>query len=97
LHKNVPTRRQFVTATGIGVAAAVMLPAAQETPPPDHQIEIASYTLEASPRHKVKTTAYNAQVPGPLLRFKEGRPVTIDVTNQTGIPEESYPSTRARA
>jgi hypothetical protein len=29
----------------------------------------------------VKTTAYNGQVPGPLLRVREGVPVTIDVTN----------------
>ena len=29
----------------------------------------------------IPTMAYNAQVPGPLLRMREGRPVTIDVTN----------------
>lgn len=39
--------------------------------------------LEISPGVKVRTTAYNGQVPGPLLRMKEGRPVTIDVTNAT--------------
>jgi FtsP/CotA-like multicopper oxidase with cupredoxin domain len=71
---------------GIGAASALLLPAAQETTP-DYSIEIASYTLEASPRHKIKTTAYNAQVPGPLLRLKEGQPVTVDVTNQTDIAE----------
>jgi FtsP/CotA-like multicopper oxidase with cupredoxin domain len=86
LYKHLPTRRQFVTAAGIGAASALLLPAAQETTP-DYSIEIASYTLEASPRHKIKTTAYNAQVPGPLLRLKEGQPVTVDVTNQTDIAE----------
>ena len=31
----------------------------------------------------VKTTAYNGQVPGPLLRLREGVPVIIDVTNSS--------------
>ena len=35
----------------------------------------------------VKTTAYNGQVPGPLLRVKEGVPVTIDVTNASANPD----------
>ena len=86
MNNDVPTRRQFVTAAGIGAASALLLPAAQEAPP-DYSIEIAPYTLEASPRHKIKTTAYNAQVPGPLFRLKEGQPVTIDITNQTDIAE----------
>ncbi len=48
----------------------------------DYAIEIAPYSLEVSPRRAVKTVAYNSQVPGPLLRFQEGRPVTIQVTNR---------------
>ena len=47
----------------------------------EHKIDIAPVTLDLSPHHRVKTTAYNGQVPGPLLRLKEGMPVTIDVTN----------------
>ncbi len=86
MNRNLPTRRQFVAAAGIGTASLLASSAAQETAP-DYSIEIAPYTLEAATRHKIKTTAYNAQVPGPLLRFKEGQPVTIDVTNRTGIPE----------
>jgi FtsP/CotA-like multicopper oxidase with cupredoxin domain len=86
VNKDVPTRRQFVTAAGIGAASALLLPAAPETAP-DYSIEIAPYSLDASPRHKIKTSAYNAQVPGPLLRLKEGQPVTIDITNQTDIAE----------
>ena len=37
--------------------------------------------LEIGPGVTVKTLAYNGQVPGPLLRLREGSPVTIDVTN----------------
>src|SRR5271154_4525378 len=54
---------------------------------PDYTLEIAPYSLQISVKHSIKTTAYNAQVPGPLLRFKEGQPVTIDVTNHTGNEE----------
>jgi FtsP/CotA-like multicopper oxidase with cupredoxin domain len=32
------------------------------------------------------TTTYNGQFPGPLLRFKEGCPTTVDVFNDTGTP-----------
>ena len=35
----------------------------------------------------MKTTAYNGQVPGPLLRLKKNQPVTIEVTNHTDRPE----------
>ena len=54
---------------------------------PDYKIDIAPVTLDLSPRHRLKTTAYNGQVPGALLRFKENQPVTIEVTNHTDRPE----------
>jgi FtsP/CotA-like multicopper oxidase with cupredoxin domain len=53
----------------------------------DYSLEIAPYSLEVSPHRLVKTVAYNQQVPGPLLRFKEGRPVKIDVTNHSADEE----------
>ncbi len=59
------------------------LPAvAQELAAPDYKLEIAPLTWELGPRHSIKTLAYNGQIPGPLLRFKEGQPVTIDITNR---------------
>jgi FtsP/CotA-like multicopper oxidase with cupredoxin domain len=54
---------------------------------PDHKIDIAPVTLDLSARHRMKTTAYNGQVPGALLRFRENQPVTIEVTNHTDRPE----------
>jgi FtsP/CotA-like multicopper oxidase with cupredoxin domain len=50
---------------------------------PDYKIDIAPITFDISPKHSIKTIAYNQQVPGPLLRFQEGQPVAIDVTNRT--------------
>ena len=51
---------------------------------PDHSLTIQPCTLEISPGVNIKTIAYNGQVPGPLLRLRQGLPVTIDVTNTTG-------------
>jgi FtsP/CotA-like multicopper oxidase with cupredoxin domain len=47
----------------------------------DHTLRIEQTTLEIGPGISIKTVAYNGQVPGPLLRLKEGVPVTIDVIN----------------
>jgi FtsP/CotA-like multicopper oxidase with cupredoxin domain len=69
------------------VASAALGGRAQQIAPADYSIDIAAYLLEAAPRRSNKTIAYNGQVPGPLLRLKEGQPVTIDVTNHTGNSE----------
>jgi FtsP/CotA-like multicopper oxidase with cupredoxin domain len=49
----------------------------------DIRLRIGEMTLELSPRRSVKTIAYNGQVPGPLLRARVGRPLTVDVWNDT--------------
>jgi FtsP/CotA-like multicopper oxidase with cupredoxin domain len=54
---------------------------------PDYRIEIAPITLELSPRRRLKTVACNGRVPGPLLRLREGRSVTIEVRNHTDRAE----------
>ena len=59
----------------------------QELATPDYRIQIAPLILDLSPQHRVTTTAYNGQVPGPLLRLKENSPVTIEVTNRSDFPE----------
>lgn len=52
-----------------------------------HSLRIEPCTLEISPGVSVRTVAYNGQVPGPLLRLREGIPVTIDVTNASMRPD----------
>ncbi len=53
----------------------------------DFRIEIAPYSLEVARNRFLKTIAYNGQVPGPLLRMEEGRPVTVEVSNRSPNPE----------
>jgi len=49
-----------------------------------------SSAVEIAPKHIVSTIAYNGQFPGPLLRFKEGQSVTVDVHNDTDTPEQLH-------
>ncbi|MGH3557389.1 MAG: multicopper oxidase family protein, partial [Mycobacterium sp.] len=43
-----------------------------------------------APDRVVSTTLYNGQFPGPLLRFTEGRPVVVDIYNDTDTPEQLH-------
>lgn len=55
--------------------------------PADHVLRISEITAEVGRKHTVKTLAYNGQIPGPLLRMKEGRMTTVEVINETRDPE----------
>ncbi len=78
-------RRQLLAGSVLASAAAV-LPARAE-PKPDITLRIANGLIELAPDQIVSTTLYNDQFPGPLLRLKEGEPVTVDVHNDTDTPE----------
>jgi FtsP/CotA-like multicopper oxidase with cupredoxin domain len=47
----------------------------------DITLRIGEMTLDLAPGHSIRTLAYNGQVPGPLLRARQGRPVIVDVWN----------------
>ncbi len=85
-------RRGFLKAAGAGymMAAAprTLWPAlAQGDNPADYTLRIATGPIELGQEHAVSTTLYNGQFPGPLLRFREGKAVTVDVHNDTDTPE----------
>jgi len=61
--------------------AIASLLAAREPLEPDHRVEIAEIEWELSPKKKIKTAAYGGQIPGPLIRVREGRPVSMVVVN----------------
>jgi FtsP/CotA-like multicopper oxidase with cupredoxin domain len=60
---------------------------AVDSQPADYTLEIAPYLLEASPKHRYPTIAYNGQVPGPLLRMKQGREITVEIRNHSADAE----------
>ena len=83
-------RRNFLSSTGILVAGSSLnalmprsLAASGPSTKADYNLRIEAGTFEIGPGISIKTTSYNGQVPGPLLRLREGVPVSIDVTNTT--------------
>ena len=78
-------------AVTLPVASTVphLVHAAEEPPTKkaDYALRIAPVSLELAPGKTIKTTGYNGQVPGPVLRLREGRPVTINVINDAGYPD----------
>ncbi|MEU9474493.1 multicopper oxidase domain-containing protein [Streptomyces sp. NPDC048191] len=81
----------LLAGAGSGVATGCDSPAAVSAAVPprraDHTLRIATGRVELAPGTTVTTTTYNGRFPGPLLRFTEGRPVVVDVHNDTGTPE----------
>jgi FtsP/CotA-like multicopper oxidase with cupredoxin domain len=61
--------------------------APSETTKADFTLRIAPVALELAPNHFISTIGYNGTSPGPLLRMREGKPVTVDVINETEAPE----------
>ena len=87
-------RRSFIAGAGAllsSKALAAFLPqAAVSSGKADHSLRIAPCSLEIGLGVTIKTIAYNGQVPGPLLRLREGVPVTIDVTNASQTPDLTH-------
>jgi FtsP/CotA-like multicopper oxidase with cupredoxin domain len=53
----------------------------------DYSLHIAPVTVELDRSHIISTIGYNGAAPGPVLRMREGKPVIVDVMNDTDTPE----------
>jgi FtsP/CotA-like multicopper oxidase with cupredoxin domain len=89
-------RRDFLKLAGFGAAARLRgqqpvnflaPPVSDDTAKTTFTLEIAPVTVELAPNRVISTIGYNGMSPGPLLRMKEGVPVTINVVNKTDVPE----------
>ena len=80
-------RRRFLAGAAAGLAGAALRPDAWAQPAADFRLEIAPMNLEIAPGKVIRTYGYNGQAPGPLIRWPEGKPVRIAVTNHTDTPE----------
>src|SRR6266511_1647760 len=95
------TRREFLALTGGWVSSAAVgigqHPGTRPQPAPqppasfvgeaDITLRIGELTLDLAPRRSVRTIGYNGQVPGPLLRARAGRRLTVEVWNDTYDPD----------
>jgi FtsP/CotA-like multicopper oxidase with cupredoxin domain len=93
--------RRAMLQLGVGAAFSHAVPGrawAQSSPGPesepparaDYTIRIGNGLVELAPDRIVSTTTYNGKFPGPILRFKEGQQVVIDIHNDTNTPEQLH-------
>ena len=89
-------RREFVRLGGVGALGALGAAAGGRTAQlltgaaaakPDITLRIAPVIVELAPTRVVSTIGYNGTSPGPILRMREGQPVTVEVINDTDVPE----------
>src|SRR5215471_3606524 len=98
------SRRNFLKKTGIVAASALGRSAVARMPSSpdqsggtsagsgkaDYTTRIAAAPVEIAPKKIISVTTYNGQFPGPLLRFKEGQQVVVDLVNDTDTPEQLH-------
>ncbi len=87
-------RREFLTLLGVPACAELArhigLQSAlgnADISKADITIRISPVEMEVAPHKLIKTTGYNGSAPGPVLRLREGQSVSVDVFNDTKIPE----------
>jgi FtsP/CotA-like multicopper oxidase with cupredoxin domain len=61
--------------------------AERTTSKPDVTLRIGHIVAEIAKDHAISTIAYNGSSPGPLIRLQEGKPVAVELINETNTPE----------
>jgi FtsP/CotA-like multicopper oxidase with cupredoxin domain len=90
-------RREFLkqsAAASVGespLGVSTLLPAFADEGSPvqgrNLKLRISPVSLNIGPGKTIQTVGYSGSVPGPILRFREGKPVAVDVYNDTDVPE----------
>jgi FtsP/CotA-like multicopper oxidase with cupredoxin domain len=81
------TRRHFGQLSSLAASTVLLPGSVRAATAPDIALQIAPYTLEASPKHHFRTIAYNGQVPGPLVRMRQGQVQSVEIQNHSSDPE----------
>lgn len=104
MSNSLPSRRRFLKTAAISTGAVlvplrngfgqtqVSAPHSEdsESKSADYTVRIRVSPIEIARNRIISTTNYNGQFPGPLIRLEEGRPVTIDIFNDTELPEQLH-------
>jgi len=90
------TRRSFLSQATLGTGLLLTgcnrsgpseAPAEAPAGPADVTLRIGDVLVDIAKDHTISTIGYNGSVPGPLIRLREGVPVTVDLFNDTDAPE----------
>jgi FtsP/CotA-like multicopper oxidase with cupredoxin domain len=84
------TRREFLqnaTTAGLALAVAGTPALAAPSAKADYTLRIAPTSFEIAPGKIIQTVGYNGTVPGRLIRVRQGKPVTINVINDSSVPD----------
>src|ERR1700733_1978474 len=97
------SRRSFLKTAAVSTGSLLVprsgrfLPAQTGNRPESSESRQADYTLrirvspiEIAKDRIISITNYNGQFPGPLIRLKEGQPMTVDIFNDTDVPEQLH-------
>lgn len=97
-----PTRRRFLQTAAI-TAGTILVPrmswgtvrstlASQvgDEKSADYTIRIRVSPVEIAPKRIISVVNYGGQFPGPLIRLKEDQPATVDILNDTDVPEQLH-------
>jgi len=82
--------RDILSGTGIPIQHGEPAVPPSESAPADYTLRVEASPVEIAPGRFISITTYNGQFPGPLLRFKEGQQVTVEVRNDTDTPEQLH-------
>src|SRR6266446_4067709 len=90
------TRRDFLSnatagagllLAGCGSRSGSSFEQANTAGPADVTLHIGPVLADIAKDHTISTIGYNGTVPGPLIRLKEGVPVSVDLFNDTDTME----------
>jgi FtsP/CotA-like multicopper oxidase with cupredoxin domain len=86
------TRRELFRDAAIGSALLLSgcgreKPADATAGPADVTLRIGTVLVDIAKDHTISTIGYNGCVPGPLIRLREGVPLTVDLFNDTDTSE----------
>ena len=99
---NALSRRGFLAGAAALAGAGIVDPCLQGSPlraaalklleetKADFTLRIKASPIEIAPKRIVSAVTYNGQFPGPLLRVKEGQPITVDLYNDSDTPEQLH-------
>lgn len=96
MHEPCTTRRKFLSDVVrsiplLGVCGTSAATSSSADPGGRHAadvtLRITPLQLEVAPGRFISTIGYNGAVPGPLIRFREGVPATVEMFNETPVSE----------